>query len=313
MFALRSLAQPGSDWSGQSGITDARTNGPAWWNQFFNGVLASEKAGATLEIPFRGTTVGLLYAMQPGFGTFLVSVDGGLPQRFATGVRDGYESKLIAKDLSPGEHRLTLVLPPSTDGKVAPVKLGALLVAGASQVKSTAKPVPSGAYSASVLRGLKFDPVVLSGWRVAGPYGVGQTSPEGNLSTDFETQYAPELNDQTVAWKNVPSAANAEATTDGSLLNFVTPGQPTRGVFYATTTIDSANGGPAMLQITLDYFAKIWLNGRKIKVIRDSHGHPRSPILFPATLRPGQNQLLIKLHPGSGGADLSMAVSEVPH
>ncbi len=306
MAPASKLAQSASGWNAQSTLIDTRTGQPQWWGQFFNGVLSAEAPGTTLEIPFRGTSVGLLYALQPGFGNFYASVDGGLPQLVATGVREGYESRIFAQDLTPGEHRLTIVLPPASDGKIAPVKLGALLLAGAREVKGDSQLAPLGPYHAEVLRSLTFATILPSQWRVAGPFGVGEAPAGGGFSPDFETQFAPEANASAVDWKAV-----TESQAHGDVLDFAVPGQKPRGVFYATSTFTSARGGSALLQITLDYFAKVWLNGREVIAVRDTHGHPRSPLLFPIKLQAGENKLLVKLHPGSGGADFSLAIAEL--
>lgn len=105
---------------------------PFWMDAFFNGTLSASEPGAALEIPFRGTCVGVFYPMDKSYGTFDVSIDGGKPQRIAPNTRGGYSLDVIGRDLPAGEHVLRVALPaadpaPGVNGEV---RLGYLLLAG---------------------------------------------------------------------------------------------------------------------------------------------------------------------------------------
>ncbi|HEY9248641.1 MAG TPA: SGNH/GDSL hydrolase family protein, partial [Rariglobus sp.] len=116
---------------------------PAWWNRFFQGGLGAGEPGAVLRVPFRGTTVGVFYAMNKDYGSFFAGVDGGLPCHVFTNTRGGYSSIILGNDLPAREHVLTLVLPgkSETDARLnGPVKLGYLLVAGETGAGREASP-----------------------------------------------------------------------------------------------------------------------------------------------------------------------------
>lgn len=105
---------------------------PFWMDAFFNGTLSAAEPGAALEIPFRGTCVGIFYPMDKSYGTFDVSIDGGKPQRIALNTRGGYSLDVLGRDLPAGEHVLRVALPavdpaPGVNGEV---RLGYLLLAG---------------------------------------------------------------------------------------------------------------------------------------------------------------------------------------
>ena len=102
-----------------------------WWDKFLNGVLVSPRTGGSrCVIPFRGTAVGLLYAMDPSNGVCYLSVDGAEPVEVNTGARFGYQNVNLSCSLAPGEHTLTVYVP---EEEHRPVKLAYLLTAGADR------------------------------------------------------------------------------------------------------------------------------------------------------------------------------------
>ena len=125
--------------SPRDGWTTASSVGK-WWDKFMTGVLqAPKERPARYVIPFRGTAAGLFYPMDPAYGHFYASVDGREPQELNPGARFGYESRILGKDLVPGEHTITVVVP---SGEKGAVKLAYLMVAGADEPAPRDAPSP---------------------------------------------------------------------------------------------------------------------------------------------------------------------------
>ena len=61
--------------------------------------------------------------------------------------------------------------------------------------------------------------------------------------------------------------------------------------------------------MTLDYFGKIWLNGKLLKVFDSMHGGVREPVMIPVVLKKGENELLLKVHAGSAGNEFSASLN----
>jgi hypothetical protein len=61
---------------------------------------------------------------------------------------------------------------------------------------------------------------------------------------------------------------------------------------YARTTIESAKDGPAILRLTLDDWAMVWLNGEKVATRLHENG--LETVRIPIRLKPGKNELRIK-------------------
>ena len=63
-----------------------------------------------------------------------------------------------------------------------------------------------------------------------------------------------------------------------------------------------------MLALKTDYFGKLWINGKLVKIIDGAHGNPNSPMLIPVMLKAGNNDVMIKVHSGSAGNFVELAV-----
>jgi lysophospholipase L1-like esterase len=284
---------------------------PFWWNMFFMGVTSCDTPGATLTIPFRGTAVGLFYALDPGYGTCYASVDGGSPQVIVCNNRGGYTYAMLATDLKAQQHLLTLAIPQAGAGaKPRGVKLGFLLVAGGNKASDTL--ATQGVYTPTRLAEFTVALVAAHCWQVIGPFGGSQPTLES--TKDLDTSYPPEQKvelgktyagnqGKTVAWKRL--------TGDDALVNFGTLyGLTDRGVSYAYTRIWMERAQTLRLQFAVDYFAKIWLNGNLIKTLRDGHGGPSDPVIFPVSFAAGWNEVLVKVHAGSLGNTFSLALEQ---
>ena len=63
--------------------------------------------------------------------------------------------------------------------------------------------------------------------------------------------------------------------------------------------------------MTLDYFGKIWLNGKLLKVYDSMHVGVREPMMIPIELKKGENELLLKVHAGSAGNEFSASLNSL--
>ncbi len=82
------------------------------------------------------------------------------------------------------------------------------------------------------------------------------------------------------------------------------------GVCYARTTIRREKPETIRLAWQLDYFGKIWLNGRLVKTVDGGHGCPKMPLLIPVELKAGDNLIFLKIHSGSRGNNFAVHLEQ---
>jgi len=283
---------------------------PFWWNRFFQGVLSADQPGTVLRVPFRGTAVGLFFALHEDYGSFYMSVDGALPSHVFANKRRGYTIALADMNLAAREHDLTVVLPPVSTTKSTledngPIKLGYLLTAGASKAGREAS--PAGPFGPERLAQLSFSSVPAARWQWTGPFAVpageGGAAPvdaQSAIGLPFPPDPgSPEA--KSVAWKDVAA--------EGDKLDFrALSGQGSPAIVYARTELMSEKGGEAILSLDVDYFAEVWLNGESILKLDAAH---RVPLLLPVKLKAGSNPLVVKLGAGSAGFSLLLSVGSL--
>lgn len=283
-------------------------NSKDWWVRFFQGTLTAKDPCATLQFHFRGTMVALFYNMQTDQGTFYASVDGQQPRHIFTNSRGGYSSDIIAKDLTPGEHELTVVLPPVSPPAATaingPVKLGYLMIAGSTSSPANTA-IPMGPYTADVLKQLVFKPIAAADWSWTGPFSLSDSSARDSL-VDIHRTFEPENKTATVQWHSVP--AGDKPWVD--MRKLTASDKP--AIIYAKTTITSEKDGQALLALAADYYAVAWLNGKVVATFDGPHGGAQSQVFFPVTLQAGANEILIKVGAGSAGFGYSAAIGKIP-
>ena len=276
-------------------------NLPFWWNRFFLGVLSSSQPGAMLRLPIRGTAVGLFYAMDGDYGRFYASADGGVPAYVDCHHRGGYEYRLLNIDMAPQEHLVTVVLP--QDSLNAPVKLGYLLVAGETGASRTL--AKQGTFTPALLRKFVFETIPARSWEWVGPFGGKEQTRAVTL--DLETVFAAEPEGA----NEKPSLEWKRLTGDSPVVDFAKQsGINDRGVNYARTSMHSDSDQQIWLRWTLDYFGKLWVNGKLVKTVSEKHAGPLDPIFVSVPLRAGQNDLVVKIHSGSKGNQFSMGIQK---
>ncbi len=291
---------------------------PAWWNMFFLGVTACKTGGNVLEIPFRGTVVGLFYALDESYGLLYAGVDGAKPHMLTCNNRKGYTYSLLANDLQAGEHVLRLVIP--ADAVAGGVKLGYVMTGGDTDAHPVAA-TRRGDYDAKKLAALCIGAVSNKAWAWVGPFGdVSKPWPASdttlpNLQTVFWPEAAfSEGRPPMKATEEQAGAAAWQVLKDDSLVVDLAKltGFKDRGVNYAWTVIES--DGPVTLEgdLMIDYWGKIWVDGILAADIKEHSGGPVNPIPVKLPLRKGKNNVLVKVHSGSLGCMFSLRIPERP-
>ena len=155
----------------------------------------------------------------------------------------------------------------------------------------------------------EFEPVSLSGWEWAGPFSV-KTSLE--IAPDLDTVFRPEEGlaengraaSEPGLWK--PCGEMKEGLIDFARWNGCTF-KPC--ICYARLKLQGKGNAAVPMGLQLDYFARLWINGKEINLKRVD-GAPTAPIRFTATLKDGENEVLVKVHPGATGHAFVLSVGK---
>ena len=149
----------------------------------------------------------------------------------------------------------------------------------------------------------------LTDWRALGPYPSKGKRPTESLKaaydgeksaidghTDISIAYHPTAR-QTIKWR-----VGVVAGENG----FVNLGQLWGGshdaIAYVTKVIHSETDRMARLRLGVDYWIKVWLNGRVVYEVTDEHGGPvPNQFMTVIRLRKGTNILAMKVLAGSRG------------
>jgi lysophospholipase L1-like esterase len=291
--------------------------------------------GAVLTIPFRGSAVGVLFAAGLRNGIARVSVDGAPPVEIDTGYTGGHTTRILNEALVPGDHLLHLVIPRGGGARDDGVHLGSIMVGGSDG--APAGLVPQGAYTPERLAQERLDPatekklaeekIALTGgvpagkWAWVGPFGdlsrrlSGDSPlndktlhdlniafwPEAGMSSAPNRKPAPEAERADLTWKRGDAGS-------GTMLNFRSlTGYLDRGVAYAWTVVESTGARTVRCRLEIDYFGKIWVNGKLIHRV-GGHGGVGEGVWFDLPLAAGTNHLLVKTHAGSAGFSLAASV-----
>jgi lysophospholipase L1-like esterase len=280
---------PAPGWGAEPQLKD-------WWDCFFLGVITAREPGLPLTIPVRGTTIGVMFALEAGSGgTVIASVDGGAPTLIPCHHRRGYEPVVLARDLAPGEHRLTLVV---ASAKPGPVRLGYILAAGAG----ADTPAAQGPWTIERLAALRLDPVPARAYRLAGPVG-GFTADVDDPAAALTKPLLPEdpaaYRALTVPGPDGPVEVR-RITGDDALIKSCTQ-PPWRGQAVAITGFTCDRERQLLIGWAADYFGRLRLNGKDVLTYTAGHGGPRVHRLATVTARAGWNDLTLTLLPGSQG------------
>ena len=146
----------------------------------------------------------------------------------------------------------------------------------------------------------EFEPIALSGWEWAGPFSV-KTSVD-RLAPDFGSVFKPEegLAENRRAFSE-PGLWKPCGEMEKGIIDFAKwNGSFKPCVCYARLKLESKGDAAVPMGLRLDYFARLWINGKEIELKR-TNGTPSAPIRFTASLKDGENDILIKVRPGGLG------------
>ncbi|HEY3379270.1 MAG TPA: GDSL-type esterase/lipase family protein [Armatimonadota bacterium] len=288
-----------------------------WYGKFFQGELISTGAGATLQLPFWGRAVGIWFLMSEKNGKLQASVDGKSYTDINTNNKWFYAPAMLATDLTPDWHVLSLAVMPGDDGKTLPVELGYLLV----QEQGThalphagwwARTSTQGPWTLARLQKNPWQAIPCSAWQMVGPFGGEAAEPWLAAATDLNRDFGVHPGDaptasysgakgRTVSWQpgmGVNGWVDLEKMT----------GLRDRGVCFARATIYSPKAQTVTARFAVDYFCRLYLNGTRALELLAIHGGPRSGVDCPLALRAGKNDLWLVVHAGSGGYGFQLEV-----
>lgn len=276
---------------------------PADWRyRIFPALIGADKPGTTLEFPFWGTAIGLLYPAAPAQGSFYATIDDRVPTLIRGNTHAGYAFRLLADDLSPAKHVLRIVVAePEPRNRVfrtdGPVKLG--FVAVANQHVTSREPDTS--LKANTFDRLRFEPIPAAQLAWAGPFGSddGKT----RYRAPMDPAFGPEVTlksgalSSSTSWKSVK-------TKDGESLGFSNLEGGKAGVFYVGTRIDVGGPTALLLRSTITGSKKIWVNGQPQPIV-SREVESDQPIILRIALRAGGNEILWKVGTIKGEARFS--------
>ncbi|MFZ2655142.1 MAG: family 10 glycosylhydrolase [Victivallales bacterium] len=247
-------------------------------------------SGATVELELPVAVDGR-YRLSAGqllggdFGGVEVSVDGQL----IGALKDGRE------DL----HGAVSILP-------KPVTLRQ----GVAKVELRATPGKRMAFSYLELSPI-FDDILALRWNVIGPFKGKGEKPEEILATVFPPEEKRDL-DGEVPLGDGKSARWIPMEGFGDYIDFVPRSAKGMGVItYAVTHVYAKEAHRVRLSYSMDYWMKIWLNGKLVKDYEPHGGGAavKGTFTLDVELRPGSNELLVKVSSGSMGNGFWMSVS----
>lgn len=272
---------------------------PFWWDRFFPGVLSAEAPGSALTLPLKGSTFGIFYAMDPSYGSFVASVDGGLFKHVFANTRGGYSYEILGRDLPAQEHLVQVVLPMPVDPAArfnGPVKLGYVLIAGESH--ATKERAPLGRFTAETLQKMEFRTIPAQDWIWTGYQSVTDPKDLDALGL-LNTPFPPESATPDATWQKIP------AQTDSWIDLRKVTGSDKPGIIYLSTELESRSQQDVFLGLAVDYFAKVWVNGTLALTLDKAHGTAQNYNYFQASLKPGKNRIVIKVASGKAGFGFS--------
>ncbi len=135
----------------------------------------------------------------------------------------------------------------------------------------------------------------ITAWQVAGPYRQAGK----NFSDLFDIAFAPETADaQSANWRDVSLSDDPKNPWAVDLLAAF---GGTQEVAYGRTAIHSNGGQTAWLIVNSDDGVKVWLNGEMVHANNASRSLASPPDKVKIMLKPGWNQLLLKVTQNTQG------------
>lgn len=279
-----------------------------WWTREFLSFKTPRSYPAKLSIPVQGSVIGIFYSLSKklDYGKMLANVDGNSLTEIPCNHRGGFSFTILKNDMKNKQHMLNLAVPQSLKGKAGPM-LGYILVGGFSKPGADSYTLTKqGRFSATVLSKINIKPIPAKEWVWTGPYGdtskkYNDKLARKNLQTVFDVE-SKILCGEFDGWK--PANASGEFVDLKKLTGF-----EDKGVCYSKAVISSDAKTDALFGLCVDYWAKVWINGKLVKTVDTGHGSVKSRIIFTATLNKGENTIIVKTHSGSKGNEFALNYS----
>ncbi|HEY2083487.1 MAG TPA: HEAT repeat domain-containing protein [Verrucomicrobiae bacterium] len=135
----------------------------------------------------------------------------------------------------------------------------------------------------------------ITAWQIAGPYRQAGK----NFTALFDIAFPPETADaQKANWQDVSLSDDPKSPWAVDLLAAF---GGTQEVAYGRTTIHSDSEHAALLVVNSDDGVKVWLNGEVVHENNTSHALTQAPAKVKITLKPGWNNLLLKVTQNTQG------------
>jgi hypothetical protein len=130
-----------------------------------------------------------------------------------------------------------------------------------------------------------------------------------------DTVFAPERSRNFDAPVSLPDGHQTRWTRlagNGDYVDFRKAfGQQPGNVHYAVTHIRAARAQSARISMGVDYWMKVWLNGKVVQpYLTKSGGETKGAFTFDVALEAGWNELLVKVAPGLNGNGFWMAITD---
>lgn len=148
-------------------------------------------------------------------------------------------------------------------------------------------------------------------WMVVGPFPFN-TAVETVMK---DTVFAPERSRNVDAPVSLPDGRQARwtrLTGNGDHVDFRKAfGQRPGSVHYAITHIRAARAHSARISMGVDYWMKVWVNGKVAQpYLTKTGGEKKGAFTFDVALEAGWNELLVKVAPGLNGNGFWMAITD---
>ncbi|MFZ2656010.1 MAG: family 10 glycosylhydrolase [Victivallales bacterium] len=195
-------------------------------------------------------------------------------------------------------------------GAVSILPKPVILKQGVAKVELRAAPGKRMAFSYLEMSPI-FDDILSLRWNAIGPFKGKGEKPEEGLATVFPPEEKRDL-DGEVPLGDGKTARWIPMEGFGDYVDFVPRcGKKIGVIAYAVTHVYAKEAHRVRLSYSMDYWMKIWLNGKLVKDYEPHGGGApiKGTFTLEVELQPGWNELLVKVNSGTHGNGFWMAVS----
>lgn len=143
----------------------------------------------------------------------------------------------------------------------------------------------------------------ISDWEIAGPF-----SPNGINDLELiDVEFEPEINANYLGWKEISS--KSVGYTSGTV-NILELYPATNSVAYLKTRLKVSTDQEVRLEIGSDDGIKLWINGKVKHINKVNRAHNPGDDIIVGNLIKGWNDILMKVTQGTGGWEVSLAITD---